>query len=141
MTLYDYLGLAPTCTRQEVQAAFEARRDALVRARQATPSPAHRAQVEVEWRAIHAARDILGHPSRRAAYDRQLHRDDSTPPPAHPHGLPWRALVLLTLATLGLAAPWQERWLLLLWLSSLLAATGFWLAPVDARLRPPRSKS
>lgn len=144
MSLYDSLGLPPTCTQREIQAAFEVQREALVRARQASHSPAHRAQLEVEWRAIHAARDILGHPARRATYDRHLQQSLPTVPTVFPtprYGSPWRAILLLTLATLGLVARWQEPWLLLLWLSSLLAATGFWLTPVEIHPKRPPSKS
>lgn len=126
MTWYDTLGVSPTCSRQELRTAFEAQKARLEVARQKSQSHAHRARIEVEWRAIHAAWDILGHPARRRAYDRQPGITPSTTPPAASSKplIPYRwllfVLLLLTIAVLGHLAPLP---LLVVSAGVLLAAT------------------
>ncbi len=127
MTLYDHLGVSPFCTSQEIRAAFEARKAHLEAARICPQSPALRARVEVEWRAIHAAWDIVGHPVRRRAYNQQLGLNSTLP--HAPTKLSYRGMVatLLVLIAIGvgLLAPLP---LLVAGGSIVLAATLWWVA-------------
>ncbi|MGB0388884.1 MAG: hypothetical protein ACPGWR_29025 [Ardenticatenaceae bacterium] len=134
MTLYDYLGLEPTCTPQEVRQAFEARRLQLEIAREKAHSAANRARVEVEWRAIHAAWDVLGNPKHRRAYQRQLRQEEKSATDDSPTERSdrlqlgtWLPLILLIMAGFGFLVPWQNSLLLLIWVTSLFIAAAGWL--------------
>lgn len=124
MTLYASLGLLPNATPAEVRRAFEARSAALAARRDAACSPAERARVVVEQRAIQAAWDILGHPPRRRAYDRQLeaHQPAITFHPGPP-------LVLLAALAVLLLLQFTAADVLPIALTSALLATLLWANP------------
>lgn len=98
-TLYDIIGVAADASAEDIQRAFEERREALSDLPDSEDQRNHRSFLD-------HARDVLGDPGRRATYDWQLRARDIEPPTAPQRQPRWRGLfagLLALVATVLLA--------------------------------------